>query len=224
MWSYFDLMVSKISNEKLKKFTKLLLEWGNDNLRDFKWRNSTNPYEILIAEMMLQRTKAEQVAAIYDSFLERFSDVKKLANSDTEEIKKVIKPLGLEYRAKRIKEVAEAIVKDHDSTVPASEKELLELPGIGRYISGAVLSIAFKKDVPIFDSNVARILQRVFSMEITAESHKKKEFWDFMGQMVPEGRAKEFNLALIDFGSLICTPRNAKCENCPLANICDCNN
>ncbi len=214
-------MVIKIHDRKIIKFRNLLLDWGKDNLRDFKWRNSSNPYEVIVAEMMLQRTKAEQIENVYTKFLEKFPDVKTLADADTESIEEVIAPLGLRYRAERMKIVAEKIVKLYDSSIPESENELLKLPGIGNYIAGIVVCLAFKKDVPIFDSNVARIVARIFSINVTVESHKKRDFWVLMETMLPSGKSREFNLALIDLGSLICTPKNPLHEKCPLNMICN---
>lgn len=213
----------KIQEKKIKKFRKLVLDWGKNNIRDFKWRNSSDPYEVLIAEMMLQRTKAEQIEDVYVKFLEKFPDVKTLANADVRKIENAISSIGLKYRGRRMKTVAKKIVELYEGTVPDTEKELLELPGIGRYVASAVLCMAFKKDVPVFDSNVARIVGRVFSIETTAESHKKKEFWELMQTFLPKGKAREFNLALIDIGSLICTPRNPKQDVCPVRKICDYN-
>lgn len=209
------------ADAKIEKFVEELLAWSTDNLRDFEWRRASDPYRILVAELMLQRTGADQVATVYGKFLKKFPSPEHLAGSEITEIEKVVSSLGLRYRAGRLREIAIKLVKKYGGKVPPEREELISLPGVGNYVANAVMCLAFGRDAPLLDSNIARIVGRVFSLKTTQESHKSMKFWKVMEKMLPAGRAREFNLALVDLGSLICTPRNPRHEKCPLKDLCD---
>ena len=204
---------------KIRKFVEGLLFWGSLNKRDFPWRKESDPYKILIAELMLQRTKAEQVVRVYEIFLERFPKPRNLAKSSIREIERIIKPLGLAYRAKRLKMLGEEILSE--GGIPSESKKLTRIHGVGDYAASAVLCFAYGQHTAVVDSNVARIVKRVFSLNFGSDPHKREELWKFMQDLVPEGRAKEFNWSILDFGSLICAPKKPKCNICPLNSVCD---
>lgn len=205
---------------KIRMFVDDLLEWGSKNRRRFAWRESEDPYSVLVAELLLQRTMARQVEPVYYEFMKKFPDARALADASLESIAGTIQPLGLAYRAPRLKAIAKVLVERHGGLIPESESELLELPGIGKYIANAILCFAFGRDVPVVDTNVARIAQRVFGLNFGREPHKKREFREFMKRMIPRGRARDFNLSLLDHANLICTPKHPKCLVCPLNRIC----
>ena len=203
------------------ELAKRMIVWFQKNARDYPWRHTNDPYRILVAELMLQRTAARQVELVYRRFLNRFPDPYALASAELQELKDELKPLGLAYRASRFLNIGKALVKKFHGTVPHEEDQLLELPGVGKYIARAVLCFAFNQDVAVVDSNVIRVIKRVFSLDAGKDEHKKMWFWKFMDEIIIKGRAKEFNLSLIDLGDLICTPRNPRHDICPLKEICD---
>jgi len=170
---------------------------------------------------MLQRTVARQVEPIYMKFIAQYPSPQDVVTASLEEVAKDLKPLGLAYRALRLKKIAKMVTTNFGGRVPASEDELLKLPGVGRYVANAVLCFAFGEDVPLVDANVLRVIKRVFSITTSKEAHKKPEMWNLMATMIPKYQAREFNLSLLDFASLVCTAKNPLHEACPLKNMCD---
>ena len=164
-----DDLVMKASREKTNDYVSVLLNWRKKNERKFAWRREDNPFHILIAEIMLQRTGARQVEPVYAEFVAKYPSVSDLANAPLEDIVKCLRPLGLKYRAIRLKQLAKTLEKEFGGNVPKNERVLLGLPGVGKYVANAVQCFAFKKDVPIVDANVLRILKRVFSVNSVGE-------------------------------------------------------
>jgi len=205
-----------------EKFADLLLEWWKLNKRDFPWRRTNNPYVILVSEMLLRKTTAKQVNAIFEKFFTKFPNVKMLAEADEEEIEELIKPLGMEHkRAVLLKKLANELLKNHGGAIPASQDDLLKLPGVGRYSANAVLCFAYGKDAPLVDVNAIRVFQRVFSVKSQKRRIKDDTtFWEFVAETIPKGKAREFNLAIIDFAHEVCRPKKPKCAICPLCVIC----
>ncbi|MEM2057665.1 MAG: hypothetical protein QXO76_05400 [Thermoproteota archaeon] len=205
-----------------EKFADLLLEWWKLNKRDFPWRRTNNPYVILVSEMLLRKTTAKQVNAIFEKFFTKFPNIKMLAEADEEEIEELIKPLGMEHkRAVLLKKLANELLKNHGGAIPASQDDLLKLPGVGRYSANAVLCFAYGKDAPLVDVNAIRVFQRVFSVKSQKRRIKDDTtFWEFVAETIPKGKAREFNLAIIDFAHEVCKPKKPKCAICPLRVIC----
>ena len=211
-----------INKEKL--FSTNILKWHkNHNRNFFFWRNTRNPYHILVAEIMLQKTTARQVQGIFEEFLAKFPNVYDLSEASIENIEDVIKPLGLEHiRAKRLKKIAILIVEEYGGNIPSEKNELLALPGLGRYIVNSIQYLAFDKAVPIVDTNIVRILQRVFDLKTTkARARTDEKFWLFVKKLMPKDNFKEFNLALLDHGALICTAKKPEHNYCPVKEICN---
>jgi len=212
-----------ISERKTEEFVGLLLKWFDKSKRDYPWRRTKDPYRILVAEIMLQRTKADQVAAIYEKFLERYPDPRALANASVEEIEKQIWALGLEKRAPAFKRIARELVDRFGGRIPNDKKQLLDLFWVGDYIANAIICHAYGQSVPTVDANFARVLKRVFSLEAIEPAQKDKRIWRFADNLIPlaEKHASELNLAVLDLGGNICTPRRPLCTICPLNRICD---
>ncbi len=153
---------------------------------------------------------------VYEKFFERFPDVKSLAGADVSEIESMIRRLGFQrQRARQLKEIAQAIVNEFNNVVPSRKDELLKLSGVGDYVASAVLCFAFNKDEAIVDMNVRRVVNRVFGWK----AMRDREIADRLAEIIPSGKAKQFNWALIDFSSLICS-RKPKCKKCFLKEIC----
>jgi A/G-specific adenine glycosylase len=210
------------SNSKLK-FQRSLIKWFKDNQRNYPWRYNTNPYQVLIAEMMLQQTNADKVAEIYIPFLHKFPNPQRLSRAKVEQLIIFTNKIGLHYKAKRLIQAAKQLMSSFNGIVPAKESQLLTLIGVGQYISNAVLCFAYSKKVPIVDVNVARIYDRVFG--IKSEKRRASEdnkIWDFSKRILPVEGFKEFNWALIDICATICLKKSPKCAVCPISSFCRC--
>jgi A/G-specific adenine glycosylase len=155
---------------------------------------------------------------VYETFFEKFPDVKSLAEADVSEIEYVIRRLGFQrQRARQFKEIAQAIVNEFNGVVPSRREDLLKLSGVGDYVASAVLCFAFNKDEAIVDMNVRRVAGRVFGWKELND----REITSRLSKMIPSGKAKQFNWAVIDFSSLICS-RKPKCKICFLNDLCSC--
>lgn len=199
----------------------MMIEWYERNGRSYAWRSQDDPYKVLVSEIMLQQTNADKVLPVYQRFTEQYPNIRALAQAELPDLVSLIKPIGLGYRARRLKRVAEKLVAEYEGEVPAKEEALLALPGIGRYISNAILCFAFGKRTALLDVNVVRLYNRVFG--ITSEKARPRDdgkLWKFAQEMLPANRFKEYNLALIDFSAQICTPRKPKCQECPASSMC----
>ena len=205
-----------------KKFTRTLLKWWIENKRDFPWReNGRSPFEVLIAEVLLRKTRAESVLPTFHSILKKYPTPADLSAADFTQLSEMLHPIGLyNIRAQALVDISKILVGEHGGQVPGSSEELTKLPHVGRYIANAVLCLAFGEDVPLVDANIQRILERVFDEREAVEIHKADYLWDRVLALAPRGQAKDFNLALIDFGALVCASRNPSHSECPISDIC----
>ena len=201
--------------EALAAHHVLLVDWWRTNRRDFPWRrDDVTPYQMLVAEMLLWRTRAESVDTIWDDFFKAFPTMTELAEATEDEIDSIIAPLGLRKRAGYLKLMAQRILHDYDGEVPQTKAELTEILGVGEYVSSAVLAFMFGKDEAVYDANVRRILFRVLDTE------DDKEAREHAVSLLPKGYAAEWNYALLDLGAMICRWR-PECARCPLLSICE---
>jgi len=209
--------------QKQHEFVSRLLTWGESNRRTFSWRSTQDPYKIFVAESLVQRTKAAQVEPVYLRFVGRWPDIESLASASEKEVRGVVWTLGLDYRIRRIITIAKYVVRLFGGRIPDNLKELKNLygKGVGDYMAHAILCFAFGQDVPLVDKNIERILKRVFSIQTRKDGHRDRKLWTFAAGLVPEGKAKDYNWSLIDFGALVCTPKKPKCSACNLLEICD---
>jgi len=201
----------------------LLLSWFSKNGRHFSWRKAkVSPYEILIAELLLQRTRAERVEPVFKSFIKKFPNPRTIVKVTALEIGGVIKNLGFQKRRlKNITGIARQLVKEYDGKIPEDKEELIKLTGVGEYTANSVLCFAFSRQVPVVDTNVSRILSRVFSLKIRGDPRLDKDLWVIARELLPIGQAKRFNWAMIDLGALICKPKSPLCYKCPIVMACD---
>jgi len=207
-------------NQEIKYLRTKILRWFRDNKRTYPWRRTKDPYKVLIAEMMLRRTKADQVPSVYTEFLRVFPNVKKLAEADQKELKEILYPLGLNWRIPAFKKIACELMKEYSCKVPRTREELLLLPGVGDYVAGAVLSIAFNKKEWIVDSNVVRLFRRYFGISTSKEGRRDRHVIEFAKIYSSCKIPKKANLALLDFTALICHPRAPSCFKCPISASC----
>lgn len=201
-------------------FRQQLSAWGVANLRDFPWRRTTDPFHLLVAESLLQKTDAQTVAPIYELFLQRYPTIQNLAAANLEDIATILEPLGLFFRAERLQQCAKIILNEYGGKVPDTQKQLLKLPGIGDYSARAIGSQAFNQPLAVLDANVARLLERFFGLPGERVKSRCKILWGAADLIAPPTEVGKWNLALLDFGALICKAQNPVCANCPLASKC----
>ncbi len=202
-----------------KRIQTKLLHWFKKNKRDLPWRKTCDPYAIWISEIMLQQTQVATVIPYYQRFLKTFPTIRSLAGANLSKVLKVWEGLGYYSRARNLHQASKIIANHFNEKIPDNLKDLLSLPGIGRYTAGAVLSIAFNQEAPILDGNVKRVLSRLFAVP----GHPKKIeeiLWPLSESLIPKGSPGAFNQALMDLGSMICTPKHPNCPGCPLKNLC----
>ena len=209
-------------NSKEEFFVENLLRWFKSNSRVFPWREkNVTPYQVLVAELMLKKTRAENVVEPYLKFIKKFPTPSSIANAPEEDLENILKPLGLiKQRIKAFKTIFKIIDDKHGGDIPNSQESLLKLPYVGQYTADAVLCFGFNQDVPIVDVNVTRICKRCFGIEVYGDPRVDQHIRELLDGIMPKGKGREFNLAILDFGSLICTSRNPKHEICPLKRIC----
>ena len=207
---------------KRKEFSRNLLEWWTDNKRDFPWRKTNVPYEILIAELLLRKTTAKQVATVFGKFLSRYPDPKALSRASEKRVESIIRSLGMERkRSGLLKSVGREIVQKFSGQVPVSREDLLSLPGVGPYAANAVLCFAYGEDAPLVDTNSVRIFSRVFGFKSGRRRPKDDpDLWQFVRETLPKGNSRDFNLAVIDLAHMRCLPTNPDCGRCPAAQVC----
>jgi len=211
-------------NSQERFFVKNLLSWFDENKRVFPWRveGKADPYHILVAELMLKKTRADNASSAYSQFIELYPNPNSVINASNTDIENILLPLGLiKQRTKAFLSIFTIINNNHDGKIPSRKKDLQELPYVGDYTVNAVLCFGFNKKVPIVDVNVTRICQRFFGLEIYGDPRVDTHIWDFLKRIIPNKKFKEFNLALLDFGALICSSKATKCKDCILNNQCN---
>lgn len=202
-----------------------LLEWYEQNKRDLPWRRTKDPYCIWISEIMLQQTRVEAVKSYYAAFLDAFPTVAHLANAGEERLMKLWEGLGYYSRARNLQKAARTVMQDFGGELPADEKKLRSLCGIGDYTAGAIASIAFGIPAPAVDGNVLRVLARVTgSRDDIALTETKKKQSEALRSVIPADRAGDFTQSLIELGATVCVPNGEpKCGECPLSHCCRAN-
>jgi A/G-specific adenine glycosylase len=204
-----------------QQFRKILLAWYDRYGRDLPWRRTRDPYSVLVSEVMLQQTQVDRVVPKYHEWLDRFPSLAALADAPMEEAVDAWYPLGYNIRPRRLHAIARESVERYGGTLPADADALLAFKGIGAYTAGAVMSFAFESRAPILDTNVARLLFRVFVARGAQKSHAmRKRLWALSDAVLPHRRVFDFNQALMDFGALVCTARRPQCLGCPMAGLC----
>jgi A/G-specific adenine glycosylase len=201
---------------------KSLLAWYRANRRDLPWRRTRDPYGIWISEAMLQQTRVETVLDYWPKFLGHFPDIASLAAAREADVLAAWSGLGYYRRARSLREAARAIVERHGGEFPTDRASVLDLPGVGPYTAGAVLSIAFDQREPLVDGNVARVFSRLFAIEGELSSpESQRRLWQLATELLPpRSSSGEWNQALMELGAMVCTPRDPKCSACPLARHC----
>ena len=229
--------------KKVRQLVPLLLDWFAANARDLPWRCTSNPYAIWVSEIMLQQTQVKTVIPFWNRWMRELPTIEAAANAPSAKIHKLWEGLGYYTRVRNLQKAAQVIVEKHGGNFPVEFEDALALPGIGRYTAGAICSIAFNQPTPILDGNVIRVLTRTFGI---AENPKEKktnaQLWQLAEELVccvknakkakavftsPTSRpsrdtdsCSHLNQSLMEFGALVCSPRNPQCGICPVKKLC----
>lgn len=203
------------------RFRRRLLAWYRANGRDLPWRRTADPYHILVSEIMLQQTQVDRVRPKYQEWIVKYPSLEALAAADEQEVVRTWYPLGYNVRPRRLHAIAREAVARYGGELPADEAALRSFEGVGPYTAGAVLSFAFGQRAAIVDTNVARLLFRVFVGRGDRGAHGvKRHLWELSRALLPRRRVFDFNQALMDFGALVCRARKPECGVCPMSGFC----
>jgi A/G-specific adenine glycosylase len=204
-----------------RRFRRRLLTWYRANGRDLPWRRTDDPYHILVSEVMLQQTQVDRVLPKYHEWLEKYPSLEQLAGAPVDEVAQTWRPLGYNIRPRRLHAIARESVERFGGALPSDQETLLSFKGIGAYTAGAIRSFAFRQRAAILDTNVARVLFRVFVGKGDPKTHgMKRHLWAVSESLVPRKDAFDFNQGLMDLGATTCTARKPKCFACPMRRIC----
>jgi A/G-specific adenine glycosylase len=204
-----------------RRFRQRLLSWYRRHGRDLPWRKTGDPYHILVSEIMLQQTQVDRVLPKYAEWLDKYPSMAVLATAPEKEVTETWYPLGYNIRPRRLQSIARESVAKYGGELPSDDATLRSFKGIGAYTAGAIRSFAFGERAAILDTNVARVLFRVFVATGDPKSHAmKRHLWTLSETLVPRRQVFDFNQALMDFGAMVCVARNPKCLVCPMAKSC----
>jgi len=206
---------------RLRTFQARLLRWFRRNGRDLPWRKTRDPYKILVSEVMLQQTQVDRVRGYYTRFLRKYPTVQDLAAAPPMRVRESWEGLGYYARARNLHATARAITEQHNGRFPRRLDEVMALPGVGRYTAGAVMSFAYGDPAPALDTNVRRVLTRVFVRRGAKSTAKlDRRLWALAEAVIPPKQVWAFNQAIMDFGATVCTARNPRCGTCPMRSVC----
>jgi A/G-specific adenine glycosylase len=212
--------MSSMPNESARRTVReSIVKWFNANGRDFPWRLTTDPYYVLIAEMLLRRTTATAVSRVYPRFMNRFERPEELARARISTIASMVCTLGLQnVRARHLQHTARYIVKQCNSLIPHDLEKLALLPGVGKYVASAILNFAYHNPVPLVDGNVVHLMSRVFGLTFTGPMDHNA--WDFMASFNCGNQSGSFYWGIIDLVATVCLRKSPRCQACPLQEVC----
>jgi A/G-specific adenine glycosylase len=205
----------------LASLQQALLSWYRARRRDLPWRRGVTPYRTWVSEIMLQQTTVGVVIPYYERFLARFPDVSALADAPEEDVLKLWAGLGYYSRARNLHKAAKKLVAERGGEFPSDFDSVLDLPGVGRYTAGAILSIAFEQAVPLVDGNVARVFSRLFGIRGDLKKpDAQKKLWALAEDLVDRKAPGDWNQALMELGATVCSPESPSCGACPVSEKC----
>jgi A/G-specific adenine glycosylase len=206
---------------EITEFRALLVAWYAREGRRLPWRETADPYQILVSELMLQQTQVATVLAYYHRWLTKFPTLATLAAANEQEVLRAWQGLGYYDRARNLHRCAKRLVDSGDGKLPENVTDLVRLPGIGRYTAGAIVSFAFNKPAPILDANVTRVLARLINLQASVDAVAgKRILWEIAENLVKDGEPRTVNSAIMELGALLCAPRNPRCVLCPVRTFC----
>jgi A/G-specific adenine glycosylase len=203
------------------KFARAILDWYKQNKRDLPWRRSRDPYVVWVSEVMLQQTRVDTVLPYFERWMQLFPTIHDLARVTQQEVLIAWEGLGYYSRARNLHRAAQIIVRDMDGKIPSDPRDLLRLPGIGRYTAGAISSIAFGLNEPVLDANINRVFARVFDLTIPVRSSQgMNTLWKLAETNLPPAEVGEYNQGLMELGATVCHPHVPACPGCPVKAMC----
>jgi len=215
------LFSSKDQGHKVKKFNQTLLSWGKENFRDFPWRKERTPYKVFIAEFLLKRTTSTAAERNFVHIIRHLPDLNSIVNTGIPAIEQLLRPVGLyKQRAKGLFEAANFVIKEYDGIFPRDYGLLNKIPHIGPYSASCILSFGLDCAYPTVDSNVYRVLSRIFKDSFKNKATINRIFL-FADKIMPKRRHVQFNYGLLDFGALVCSYRGCSGPLCPMCDFCD---
>lgn len=204
-----------------QRFRRRLLSWYRRYGRDLPWRHTVDPYRVLVSEIMLQQTQVDRVIPKYEFWIRRYPTFETLSKARLRDVLRAWYPLGYNIRPKRLLTIARKVVSSHGGQLPSDEVTLRSFKGIGAYTVGAILSFAFGQRAAILDTNVARVLFRVFVGRGDYRSNALRRYlWQLSETLLPRRHVYDFNQSLMDLGATVCTARNPRCLQCPMKLFC----
>lgn len=210
-----------MKNREIPVIRKILISWYMNHRRRLPWRETKNPYRIWVSEVMLQQTQVKTVIRYYPKFCRHFPDLKALAKADQQDVLKAWEGLGYYARARNLHRAAKLVIKRYKGKIPIERKAFLKLPGVGDYISAAVLSIAFDRPYPAVDGNVKRVLSRFNQIDAPVNRAASYGiFKKFLDRLIDTDHPGTLNQAMMELGALICKPKNPTCTSCPIETYC----
>jgi A/G-specific adenine glycosylase len=210
-----------ISPQARRLVARRLLAWFARHARDLPWRRTRDPYHVWVSEVMLQQTQVVTVVPYFERFLRRWPDVKSLAAASEDDVLRAWEGLGYYRRARQLHAAAKVIAREHGGNFPRDEQAVRKLPGVGRYTAGAILSIAFDQRQPILEANTQRVLSRLAGLRGEVSSGPvQRRLWELAEALLPARRSGDFNQALMELGSEICTAGEPRCPDCPVEAAC----
>ena len=202
-------------------FRRKILRWYAPNARSLPWRGTLDPYRVWVSEIMLQQTTTQTVQGFFDRFMDRFPTIRDLAAASLDEVNRLWEGLGYYRRAAQLHRAAQEIVERWNGVFPMDIEIVRKLPGIGRYTAGAILSIAADQRLPILEANTLRLHARLLAVKgDPAKGETNRVLWEFAERILPKTGCGRFNQALMDLGSLVCTPKTPRCSDCPVVSFC----
>ena len=205
---------------ELKALQSKLLQWGEKHYRDYPWRHTRDPYQIMIAEFMLHRTKADQVAPVYTQFIQKYPDVYTLAEADPSEVRQVTEHLGLHWRSGHFIEAAKYVVEHYQGRFPDDDTQLQAIPGVGEYVSSAIITVCYERPHRVVDANIARFINRFFGLHLSGEIRRKKAILELADVLFNVNKPGQLLFAVLDFSAAICRSKNPLHLDCPLRAKC----
>lgn len=209
----------RIDSQRSGAFGSRLIEWKRSRDSRLPWRRTPNPFHVLMAEILLQRTRVSLVERVYQELCVRFPTARSLSQLKQGELDRLTRGLGLHYRSRRLIRIAKVI--DADGEFPNSSRKLLDLPGVGQYIANTVANLVFGEPVVMIDANVSRVMRRVFSADLGRQAYRRPSAYILVAGLVPEQSRAEFGTALLDFSLEVCRRSHPLCGSCPIASGCD---
>lgn len=215
-----DHKIITINIKFREHFQNLVLTWFSRNGRSFPWRNTLDPYQIFLAEVLLRRTQAERIIEPYCGLIIKYPTLESLSKADIKELHKWFKPLGLFNRAELLIKAGKKLVNSYQGKIPNDLDKLLDVPGMGIYSARAVLCLAFNEPLPMIDESSGRLLQRVIGLEHSGPAYSDYKLIKIAKGLIPIENARSFNLGLLDIAYFFCKARKTLCVQCPINKIC----